>query len=68
MFLGGGYYDKAKRRWHVVFKRSLKVQDEKVDVSFEKRRFVAFAIWNGANGDRGGRKAISNWVELEIEP
>jgi hypothetical protein len=65
---GRGYYDKAKRRWHVVFKRSLKAQDEKVDVSFEKRRFAAFAIWNGANGDRGGRKAISNWVELEIEP
>ncbi len=55
--------------WHVVFKRAIEAIDPEVDTIFEfrKKRLSAFAVWNGAKGDRGGRKSISDWVELEVE-
>ena len=28
---------------------------------------VAFAIWNGEQGDRNGRKMISNWYQLILD-
>jgi DMSO reductase family type II enzyme heme b subunit len=28
---------------------------------------VAFAVWDGAHGDRDGQKAVSVWQRLEIE-
>ena len=55
--------------WHVVFKRSLKAFDPEIDAVFvnAQKRLCAFAVWNGENGDRGSRKSISDWVELEVE-
>jgi DMSO reductase family type II enzyme heme b subunit len=55
--------------WHVVFKRSLKQTDPGVDAVFNpgKKRLCAFAVWNGENRDRGGRKSISDWVELGMK-
>ncbi len=55
--------------WHVVFKRSLKVVDPEIDAvfKFNEQRLCAFAVWNGEQGDRGGRKSISDWVVLEIK-
>ena len=54
--------------WHVVLKRSLKEVDPEIDAVFtsEKDRFCAFAVWNGAKGDRGGRKSISDRFKLQI--
>lgn len=55
--------------WHVVFKRSLRLVSTEDDVIFnpgEEKMLCAFAIWNGATGDRGGRKSISGWIELEV--
>jgi Ethylbenzene dehydrogenase len=55
--------------WYVIFKRSLKIIDKEKDAAFmlgETGR-VAFAIWNGSQWDRGGRKSISDWVRLEVE-
>ncbi len=54
--------------WHVVFKRVFDAEDPEVDAVFErgKKRLCAFAAWNGSRGDRGGRKSISDWVELEV--
>ena len=51
--------------WHVVFIRDLKSKD-KDDVKFilGKSVPVAFAIWNGEQGDRNGRKMVSNWYQL----
>ncbi len=55
--------------WQVVFKRSLNIADPEQDADFNTLRRVAFAVWNGANGDRGGRKSISHdWAALEIMP
>jgi DMSO reductase family type II enzyme heme b subunit len=54
--------------WQVVFKRSLKPVDLENEVNFSQReKLTAFAVWNGSKGDRGGRKSISDWVELSIK-
>ncbi len=55
--------------WHVVFKRSLDSVDSMFDATFNPgyKRLLAFAVWNGQNGDRGGKKSFSSLVELDIE-
>jgi len=55
--------------WNVVFIRDLKSKD-KDDVKFAARKSVpvALAVWNGEQGDRNGRKVISNWYNLILEP
>jgi mono/diheme cytochrome c family protein len=54
--------------WHVVFVRELKSRDED-DVKFAPKKAVpvAFAIWDGENRDRNGRKVISNWYNLTLD-
>lgn len=51
--------------WNVIFIRDLKSKDED-DVTFAAGDPVpvAFAIWNGEQGDRNGRKMVSNWYQL----
>lgn len=54
--------------WNVVFVRDLKSKDAD-DVKFiaGKSVPVAFAIWNGEQHDRNGRKMISNWYQLILD-
>lgn len=54
--------------WQVVMQRRLDAGDPHDDAVFVqgKKRLCAFAVWNGEKGDRGGRKSISDWVELDI--
>jgi DMSO reductase family type II enzyme heme b subunit len=54
--------------WSVVFIRDLKSKDAD-DVKFVagKPVPVAFAIWNGEQGDRNGRKMVSNWYQLILD-
>jgi mono/diheme cytochrome c family protein len=54
--------------WSILFARELKSRDED-DVKFAARKVVptAFAVWDGANRDRNGRKVISNWYQLIVE-
>ena len=54
--------------WNVVFVRNLKSKDAD-DVKFiaGKPVPVAFAIWNGEQHDRNGRKMISNWYQLILD-
>lgn len=54
--------------WNVVFIRDLKSKDAD-DVKFVagKPVPVAFAIWNGEQHDRNGRKMISNWYQLVLD-
>ena len=54
--------------WRVVFRRDLQVLDAEIDARFSGDIIrCAIAIWDGANKDRGGRKSISNWVELAMQ-
>lgn len=56
-------------RWSVVLARSLKTP-EAIDFQFvpRHRNRMAFAIWDGSRGEKGSRKSISEWVELELAP
>jgi mono/diheme cytochrome c family protein len=55
--------------WSVLFYRELKSRDDR-DVHFApgKSALVAFGIWDGAQRDRNGRKVISNWHRLTLNP
>lgn len=54
--------------WQVVMRRSLTITDSEVDAVIDTgKRLCAFAVWNGEKGDRGGRKSVSDWVELDIQ-
>ena len=54
--------------WQAVFRSSINAPNPEVDAVFEPgKRLCAFAVWNGSKGDRGGRKSISDWVELEMK-
>lgn len=55
--------------WSVVFVRDLKSRDAD-DVKFVvgKATPVAFAVWDGQNRDRNGRKVVSNWHKFLLEP
>lgn len=54
--------------WSVVFKRPLKAGELENGADFAAgKKLAALAVWNGSQGDRGGRKSISDWVELEIK-
>jgi len=52
----------------VIFGRDLN-SSETDDVSFApgKTYSIAFAAWDGANGERNGQKSTSQWVNLVIE-
>jgi len=64
---GRGIYENGT--WSVVFKRPMNIEDPEVELVLDdgQEKLIAFALWNGSNGDRGGRKSISDWVELSIE-
>ena len=54
--------------WTAVFKRPLKSLEGENGVNFiSGKRLSALAVWNGSKGDRGGRKSISDWLELNIQ-
>jgi len=54
--------------WNVIFKRSFEPPDEhSAKFVIGEKRLCAFAVWEGEKGDRGGRKSISDWVEVIIK-
>lgn len=59
----------ANGRWFVNMIRPLKSAGENdVDFSRSNRIPVAFAVWDGSKGDRGGNKHISGWHWLVVNP
>jgi len=57
------------RHWSVVFVRELKSRDaDDVQLAAGRAAPVAFAVWDGQNRDRNGRKVVSNWHKLILEP
>ena len=55
-------------RWRVIFGRDI-VSSDADDASFDHGQVgsVAFAAWDGANGERNGMKSTSQWVSLQLE-
>ncbi len=63
--LAKGSYDKG--RWQLLIKGPLKGTDK--DPSFEEGAFmpVAFALWDGSNGDTKSRHLMTGWQWLLLE-
>lgn len=56
-------------RWTVVFHRPLVAQgSDRVAFRFDRDVDIAFAVWNGSNMERSGRKAVSEWHHLPTGP
>jgi mono/diheme cytochrome c family protein len=54
--------------WSIVFVRELKSRDaDDVQFAIGKSTPLAFAVWDGQNRDRNGRKVVSNWHQLILE-
>ncbi|MBW8003289.1 MAG: hypothetical protein FVQ80_14960 [Planctomycetes bacterium] len=54
--------------WNVIFKRSLTTDNQEQDSQFSGvKQTVSFAVWDGDQDDRGSRKSISEWVNLQIQ-
>ncbi len=62
----GGWRD---GRWTVMMKRPLAATTPEDGVSLKpgQKASVAFAVWDGASGDRNGQKSITIWQDLELE-
>ena len=62
-----GVYETGSYR--VVFRRPLKVDGaNNVALKPGSTHPVAFAVWDGSEGDRDGKKSITIWQELVIAP
>lgn len=64
----------TRGRWHdgvwtVELRRPLQIKNNLFGVSLEPGcdASVAFAIWNGSQGDHGGKKAITIWQDMHVE-
>jgi hypothetical protein len=57
----------ANDKWRVIFSRDLNSPDAD-DIKFapNKTYAIAFAAWDGANGERNGQKAVSQWATLDL--
>lgn len=55
-------------RWQVVITRPLGSRGDVAPLDAGKRTGIGFAVWRGANDERGGIKAFSiDWAEMALE-
>lgn len=57
-------------RWIVVIDRPISSDDPIIKrfVDNPDKQLIAFAVWDGTAGNRGGKKHITNWLPLRIAP
>lgn len=56
------------QQWHVVYWRALSKGDlANAPLVRESSTSIAFAVWNGAQGETRGMKAVSTWNTLSFE-
>lgn len=57
-------------QYQVVMKRPLKTANAAQDIQFETGRFIpiAFFVWDGSNGETGGKMALTSWYYFMMEP
>jgi len=55
--------------WRVIFSRPLTDNDPQ-DAQFPAGKFqnIAFAVWDGANNEKGAQKAVTSWWYFRPEP
>lgn len=62
-----GYGGWVNNEWRVIFTRDLTpAQPDDVQLATGKVYSMAFAAWDGANGERNGQKSVSQWVSLQL--
>jgi len=56
-------------RWRIVFRRALETTDA-ADLQFQEGVYtpIAFANWDGVNGEAGARHSFTSWYWLLLEP
>jgi hypothetical protein len=54
--------------YRVQFTRTLTGPHTDVQLAAGQRVPIAFAVWNGSAGDRDGKKSVTIWQELLLEP
>lgn len=55
-------------KWRIVMVRSLQTDNERdAQLTPGASVPVAFSVWDGAQGDRDGRKAVTVWQRLILE-
>ncbi|MEE9197205.1 MAG: ethylbenzene dehydrogenase-related protein, partial [bacterium] len=54
--------------WRVVFARDLDVGEDYSQFAEEESTNIAFAVWDGAKGERDGIKSVSQFLTLEVSP
>lgn len=55
--------------WTVVMERSLVTEDDaRADFDLETDVDIAFAVWDGANAERSGHHAYSEWYTIPLGP
>lgn len=56
-------------RWTVVLSRNVSTAAaNRTTLAVDRDVDVAFAVWNGANAERSGRKAVSEWHHFALGP
>lgn len=55
-------------RWYVVLDRPIDEKDPLITRfnAAPDQQLVAFAVWDGDHGNRGGKKQISNWIPMTL--
>lgn len=56
-------------KWYVVIDRPVETADPLIARFNENpgQQLIAFAVWDGTAGNRGGRKNITNWLPMRID-
>ncbi len=63
-----GTYDKGA--WRVLMRRALTTADPDNDLQFVEGKFIpiAFAAWDGSNGEKGTKHTLTTWYWLLLAP
>lgn len=53
--------------WRALFARDMQsVDDGLAEFAPGQSTSIAFAVWNGGDGDRNGQKSIAPWIDLDL--
>ncbi len=60
----------SKGTWRVVMQRPLAASDAEKDIHFVEGEFIpiAFAAWDGSNGETGTKHTLTTWYWLQLKP